>query len=562
MSQRISFLFALSLLFINGIAAQDGQLDSTFAEDGIQLLDFSTRTETVHELVEQPDGKILAVMSSQYPESFDIQVLRVNEDGSVDTTFGNRGVYRFRSDLGSDLGYGIELLDDGSILACGSFSQEDISDTDFFIYKLTSEGVLDTTFGTNGSTIVKIDSSEDYANAMAISPTGDIYLAGSSKVPGFTFRSDVMVKLNAAGKVDSTFGVNGIFEWNTSGVSTSETRQLLIASDGNLLTSGRTRPNSKDRISLYKVKADGSGLDSTFGINGGVLAPLDGSGYGLAIHPNGTILVAGNNATTDGFDLVVAAFDENGMVKTDFGVFGVATINPGLNDVGYSIAVQPDGKIMVGGESGGNFRLPPPRAFMSTRMDITGKIDSTWGGGGVVITPTSDFFAFANALLIQRDGKIVLGGASATQTQGNDITLVRYGNFIDADGDGYSVADDCEDNIFEINPGAFDIAGNGIDENCDGEDSPVAVRETELATMFSVFPNPAGNQLQVSYDRNFSGAVNRVDVFSVSGQLLTSYYTPHQTSGVTLDIGHLPAGMLLFRLYTDQGIAVKRVVKN
>lgn len=554
-------------LFLSGsLLAQDGLLDSSFADNGILKADFVQGTETIHDLIQQPDGKLVTILSGRYPPpgTFDIVVMRFLPNGTNDSSFAVNGIFRNQNDKGSDLGYDLHQLDDGSFLACGSYSNEDPNDTDFNIFKITPEGILDSMFGTDGSTVIKIDSSQDYARTLAVAENGDIYLGGDSKVPGFGFDRSLILKLTATGQVDSSFGNNGVFLWNTDvpdEVNTSNVRRLLIASDGNLLVSGRTKPNSSDRISLYKVFADGSGLDTSFADRGELLVPLQGYGYGLAIHPDGTILVTGNNLTADGYDLVVAAFDENGVEEDDFGVFGVVTVNPGINDVGLDIAIQPDGKIIVCGDTGGNIRTGPPRKFFSARMDITGKLDSTWGGTGIVITPTSDFFAFPNAILVQTDGKIVLGGASATTMTGNDLTLVRYNNFIDADGDGYSIVDDCDDFVFEINPGAFDIADNGIDEDCSGDDSPVAVRESDLSAGFVVFPNPADNDITLR-SLDLSLTPHRIDVYHVSGQLLRSYQPNLLVEAQTLSLAGLPSGMLVLRLETKNGTAVKRIIKR
>ncbi|TXF91174.1 T9SS type A sorting domain-containing protein [Neolewinella aurantiaca] len=547
-----------------GLFAQDGQLDSTFAGDGILLADFAEGTETINDIVQQPDEKLVAVMSSRYPnpETFDIQVVRFNPDGTNDSTFADNGVFRYRNDSGSDLGYDLELLDDGSFLVAGSWATPDPADTDFHLFKLTPQGELDSAFGTNGSTVMKIDSSEDYARAIAVTNSGEIYLGGDSKVPGFSRSRNVIMKLNAAGLVDSTFGTNGVFMWNDhlEGAATSSLRQLLITPEGDLLTSGRTKPSGTDRISLYKVKPDGSGLDSSFAVNGELLSPLQGYGYGLTMHPNGTILVTGQNLTTDGNDLVVAAFDGNGVSVPDFGVFGVVTVNPGINEAGLDIAIQPDGMIVVCGETGGTVFSGPPRQFLSVRMDITGVIDSTWGDNGIVTTMTSDFFAFPNAILVQSDGKIVLGGASATQTTGNDLTLVRYGNFIDADGDGYSIVDDCDDFVFEINPGAFDIANNGIDEDCNGEDSPVAVRFVDLSSSFEAYPNPALDEVVLRTNDPSLQAL-QIEVFTANGRLLSSFAPAFGPLNTTVSLRDFPAGMLVIRVQTETGTAVKRIVK-
>lgn len=566
MTKVITSLVLFSLCLSGSLFAQDGQLDSSFADNGVLLADFAQGTETIHDVIQQPDGKLLTIMSSRYPNpaAFDIQIIRFLQDGSVDSSYAVNGVFRNRNDNGSDLGYDLEQLADGSVLASGSYANVNPNDPDFHVFKLTPEGVLDSMFGTNGSAIVKIDSSEDYAHSIAVADNGDIYVGGGSKIQGFgNFRS-VIVKLTTTGEVDSTFGDNGIFMWNTNipdEVNTSRVQRVLITEDGNLLTSGRTRPNSSDRISLYKVFADGSGLDTSFADRGELLTPLEGNGYGLAIHPDGTILVTGNNETTNGFDLVVAAFDQSGLEKDDFGTFGVVSINNDINDTGLDIKVQPDGMIVVGGESGGSFFQGGPRKFLAARMDITGKLDSTWGNAGVVITQTSDLFAFANAILVQADGKIVLGGASATSTTGNDLTLVRYNNFIDADGDGFSIADDCNDFVFEINPDAFDIAGNGIDENCDGDDSPVAVRETDLSAGFAVFPNPADQEITLR-SLNHSLDPQRISIYHTNGQLLRAYQPSLRAENQLLDLSDLPAGMLVLRIETRNGTAVKRIVKR
>lgn len=458
--------FLLTFISFCTLQAQDGALDSTFAQTGILLLDLVGATETANGVVVQEDGKILIVASAQVTGGFDIEVVRLLENGTLDSTFADNGAYRFTNEVGSDLGYDIQLLDDGSILVCGGYHVEE-NNAELFVGKLDSTGQPDSTFGDNGLFIHPVDNGEDLARTLAVSENGDIYVGGSSGIPGFSGSRNILAKIEATGIIDTAFGNNGIFMWNTD-TTFNEVLQLEITPDGHLLTSGRVKPAGSDRVALYKVLNDGSGFDLTFGSNGQVLAPLQGKGYGLAVKDNGEIYVTGNNLTSQGYDLIVAAYLPDGTPKSAFGLGGVTTVNYGINDVGLSLFLQPDGKIIAGGESGGTFFAGPPRAFFSVRLDTMGVVDTLWGAHGFVETPTSNFFAFSNASALQADGKVLLVGASATSTTGNDLTVIRYGNFIDVDQDGFGMGEDCNDFEAAINPDAEEIANNDIDENCDG----------------------------------------------------------------------------------------------
>ncbi len=232
-----------------------------------------------------------------------------------------------------------------------------------------------------------------------------------------------MCKLSENGVLDPTFGNAGIFKWG-QGIS-NELYNVEVLGDGSIIVAGKSQPSSKYRPSVYKVFSDGSGLDSSFGINGEYLVPVEGAGYGMKIHKNGKIILSGNSQTANGNDLLVASINMDGTPDLLFGLDGIKIVDKDINDVAYAVVIQEDGKIIASGESGGSFFGGVPRAFFSVRMDETGILDATWGDSGTLKTPTSSIFAFSNASTIQKDGKFLMAGTSAINN--NDLTIIRYG---------------------------------------------------------------------------------------------------------------------------------------
>lgn len=164
--------------------------------------------------------------------------------------------------------------------------------------------------------------------------------------------------------------------------------------------------------------------DRQFGENGtglvhtGIL--LDERGD-VAVQSDGKILVAGTMATGSGEqDFCIVRFNADGSPDRNFGGTGFIFIDlVKTNDAAHSIAVLPDGKILVAGYSQD---LNMHSDFAIARLTPTGELDETFGLGGHITTDIDDLGDEVNDMLVQDDGKILLAGS----TRSGQFALARY----------------------------------------------------------------------------------------------------------------------------------------
>lgn len=166
-------------------------------------------------------------------------------------------------------------------------------------------------------------------------------------------------------------------------------------------------------------------LDTSFG-GGRVMLPAgesDDYGNAVAVQPDGKIIIAGRGAENY-TDFALVRVDRDGTVDTSFGNLGRVLTDFGGSDTIYAIALQPDGKIVVGGVT---TTTATKSDFALARYLPNGQLDPDFGEQGKVTTVLGADADTAYALVIQSDGKIVLGGDSNRGGEtGLDFALVRY----------------------------------------------------------------------------------------------------------------------------------------
>lgn len=250
------------------------------------------------------------------------------------------------------------------------------------------------------------------------------------------------------GALDIFFGSNGkqttsFSNWN------DEARDIALQSDGKIVLAGRAGNDqgTEDDFALLRLNADGQ-LDSSFGIGGKTTTAFfpDSDHFdvaeAVAIQPDGRIIAAGWSFNPQNRRVfALARYLSNGQLDTSFGENGlVTTAIRNADDYIRDIAIQSDGRIVVTGSSLDPNTNPPQYDFVTARYLANGQLDNSFNDDGIAITPIGAGDDTANAIVIQRDGKIVVAGASCNARScdtinGNlDFAFVRYNSDGSLDG--------------------------------------------------------------------------------------------------------------------------------
>jgi uncharacterized delta-60 repeat protein len=383
----------------------DGTLDATFGSGGLVTTDFGGEDEAVSIQI-QPDGKLVVAGDSGEQHAF----ARYNVDGSLDVGFGASGKQIVGPSASTAYSTaGALILSDGKIIAAGNVSAGGLEDIDFL--RLNADGTLDSAFGSDGL-IVTSFGSMDEARDMLVQPDGKIVVGGYIRL------DDVyglgVARYNADGALDTSFGQGGLVRPAAAVLLVSG---LAQQADGKIVAAG----NVQETI-IVRLNTDGS-LDTSFGTDGIVTEDIcGGTDYieDVAIQPDQKIIVVGSCVYTA---IVVARFNTDGGLDISFGTNGVMMTEIADSREAYAVALQPDGKIVVAGQGGTGINV--------LRLNPDGTLDATFDGDGVTVVPEPNGYNLAEALALQPDGKIVVGGYSSdTNGQNFDLELIR----LNADG--------------------------------------------------------------------------------------------------------------------------------
>jgi uncharacterized delta-60 repeat protein len=285
---------------------QDGSADTTFGTNGIFEIDPQQFTFGIAtDVTTQADGKIVVAgylndrvaptsdVTAQIGFASEFFVARFTIDGSPDTSFAGTGTFTSEVELTNHWINQVFTQSDGKIVIVGS-GYDDNGYLSAFLTRLTSAGVVDTMYGTDGVVSIPNLLSLNLFEA-AIQPDNQIVIAN-------TISSNDISRITVKGAFDQTFGTNGELIIG-DGVASNYVLGLSIQPDGKILATGNNNTivgTSPGELAIYRFRGDGT-PDSTFGENGLVSFDLEADLVGLEtiVQPNGQLLIFGTKVSDD-----------------------------------------------------------------------------------------------------------------------------------------------------------------------------------------------------------------------------------------------------------------------
>ncbi|MBK9437976.1 MAG: carboxypeptidase regulatory-like domain-containing protein [Chloracidobacterium sp.] len=404
----------------DGICTQrfntDGSVDYIFnsvTPNGKANLGF-TNIEAIAGL---PNGKIM-VAGWQDSNGFIIaRLLRLNANGTFDTTFMNDGSYQLSTNFDSYF-YDLKVMNDGSFFVAGEYDTNGGT-----IVKFTSNGIPDPTFSFDG---VATTTSAARFHALAIQTDGKIIGCGSS---GTTTRSGRIARFSATGNFETSV-VNNL---GTVGMN-NEILECSFQTDGKLVVAGYGNDGISENVKVGRHLTT-LAIDTTFGTSGittsDISATLNDRATDIVIQPDDKIVVSSTGLNVGGdHDFAVLRYEANGVLDTNFtenfGASGISLIDFVLddpNDEANALLLQPDGQMIVGGSSNPG----TGDRFGIAKIEPGGALVFGWGTLGRTLTGFPNNDARINALAIHQNTGILAAGRSWNGTD-YDFAIARYQN--------------------------------------------------------------------------------------------------------------------------------------
>jgi uncharacterized delta-60 repeat protein len=392
----------------------NGTLDTSFDGDGVKIYSLSSGQDYANDVVIQPDQKILVGGIWDSVANHDFAVTRLNADGSFDTAFDGDG-YAATAVNGDDVLQGLALQADGKIIGSGYSS----GNQNFTVIRYNANGSLDTTF--DGDGIAQTDfggNRDDVGRTVAVQADGKIVVVGETNTVNGSRYDYGVVRYNTDGSLDASFDGDGKLTAQFNANNSIPT-DIVVQSDGNFIVVGRSNWATVD-FGAMRFNPNGT-LDTTWGagkINLDLFNNTDDEGRAVARQADGKLIVVGRYLNGPNFAIAVARYNANGTIDTTFGSSGKTTTQ--INSTyPQAVALQTDGKIVVAGYnytgSGSDFLL--------VRYNTNGTLDTAFDGDGLAIlnvTVNDRIYGMA----LQPDGKIVAVGALENAT--DDFVVLRY----------------------------------------------------------------------------------------------------------------------------------------
>jgi len=490
------YLFQICFLFLtlNGFSQTQLLRDSTFNLDGVY--DNFGNPEPYTRVFSQQDKKLILSSNLLLRAS----VTRMLADGSgFDFTFPQN----FSS---SDDGEGMAIQNDGKIIRAGKYD----SNSNFFIYRLKTDGTLDSTFGTNGR--------RNFSHGINIQPQGN------------------------------------------------QTHDVTVRNDGKIFVLANLYGND----TLFVSSFNNNGTDNTnFGSSGTVKIKLSAP-FAVQTQTDGKIIIVGHQGVSS--NVVVLRLNLDGTFDNSFDSDGRIEFTDFYSSADFRapLAIQQDGKILVGGAL--KSLLTNYDIFSIQRINTDGTIDTSYDKYGLDFNFTNYFGAKLQSICVMPDGKIIfVGNASVDGIILTDISfgiantdgsLYVYSSFGD-----YSLPNDNTENYaydctYDVD-GKLVIVGRIYQDNSDFKPLVLKYKVNQLTSnedknfsfALQVYPNPITNNIYVQSD-----IATEIKISDIIGQQMLRITKLNKSHIINLE--DLPSGLYILEVSANGKTETRKILKK
>ena len=420
----------LLINFANDLICQYDFLDTSFGESGELIID-NAQLDYVTNLYELPDGKILIVGRSGSEFNVDFTVFRLHPDGELDKSFGDEGVVMVDFFGRSDYISHTQILNDGRILLGGVIRGE--NDQDFGFVRLTEDGSLDHDFGNDGKISFSIfNDSQEKLEDFECLPDGSM-IVSSTIIYDQSNQNDIcLFRLNADLELDKEFGDNGIIRID---INSREFAGEIFIEDNEIFLTGRTIDylSFPNKNFAFVAKYDMSGeLDIDYGDNGFAMREYSNEYVDLSFSKfiDRSFFISATRKISDNlYRSELFKLNQNLVLSNDFGDNGIYKLpldNHLIDKDGY--VFLENGSILLGAQSTSQLN---DNQFVISKITSNGTLDHSFGYNGHIEHP-NDKMVSLKSMINTYDGRIITGGSKVNYYASTDIGLYKFYSSVDS----------------------------------------------------------------------------------------------------------------------------------
>lgn len=348
------------------------------------------------------DGNLLFVLEAQNGADNDLMTYKVQPDGAAVAAYGTNGLLSLATLMGTKKVHRSTMLNDGSVMLTGTLIRG--SESEIFTLKIGA-AAQDYGYGIFGTSTLGVSGVPEIGGQTLENADGSLWVVGHAPLATSNNNALNIYKLVANGNPDNSFGNAGLLQVNKTR-STTEAQAMAIQPDGKIIAAGFAFRSQKRGLILSRFLNNGA-PDLTFGNQGFIHMEIgtQDDANAIKVEPDGKILVIGNTFNSSSqASPYIARFNGNGTPDNTFGTNGVVVTHSGSGLNARAVVVMPDGKILLGINQFGTVRI--------LRLFPDGTADIGFGTNGEVTPGFGMDNQFLETIRLQPDGKILVGGTA------------------------------------------------------------------------------------------------------------------------------------------------------